>query len=157
MSTKIRQSRISNSSIILLSWLITLSASAEIYKWVDEEGKVHYGEKLPSTITEDGIKTIKYKDNVNTRSANEALKKKSKSLNKLSKKRKEKREDAAAKKEELAKNKVLCEQAKKNLANYQFPKVSIKEDDGSVRALGEEERQLGIKKSEEIVKQVCIY
>ena len=155
MSTKIRQSRISNSSIILLSWLITLSASAEIYKWVDEEGKVHYGEKLPSTITEDGIKTIKYKDNVNTRSANEALKKKSKSLNKLSKKRKEKREDAAAKKEELAKNKVLCEQAKKNLANYQFPKVSIKEDDGSVRALGEEERQLGIKKSEEIVKQVC--
>ena len=39
--------------------------------------------------------------------------------------------------------------------NYQFPKVSIKEDDDSVRALGEEERQLGIKKSEEIVKQVC--
>ena len=155
MSTKIRQSRISNSSIIFLSWLITLSASAEIYKWVDEEGKVHYGEKPPSTITEDGIKTIKYKDNVNTRSANEALKKKSKSLNKLSKKRKGKREDAAAKKEELAKNKVLCEQAKKNLANYQFPKVSITEDDGSVRALGEEERQLGIKKSEEIVKQVC--
>ena len=155
MSTKIRQSRISNSSIIFLSWLITLSASAEIYKWVDEEGKVHYGEKPPSTITEDGIKTIKYKDNVDTRSANEALKKKSKSLNKLRKKRKGKREDAAAKKEELAKNKVLCEQAKKNLANYQFPKVSIKEDDGSVRALGEEERQLGIKKSEEIVKQVC--
>ena len=155
MSTKIRQSRISNSSIIFLSWLITLSASAEIYKWVDEEGKVHYGEKPPSTITEDGIKTIKYKDNVDTRSANEALKKKSKSLNKLSKKRKGKREDAAAKKEELAKNKVLCEQAKKNLANYQFPKVSIKEDDGSVRALGEEERQLVIKKSEEIVKQVC--
>ena len=155
MSAKIRQSRISNSAIILLSCLITLSASAEIYKWVDEEGKVHYGEKPPSTITEDGIKTIKYKDNVNTRSANEALKKKSKSLNKLSKKRKEKREGAAAEKEKLAKNKVLCEQAKKNLANYQFPKVSIKEDDGSVRALGEEERQLGIKKSEEIVKQVC--
>ena len=155
MSTKIRQSRISNSSIIFLSWLITLSASAEIYKWVDDEGKVHYGEKPPGTITEDSIKTIKYKDNVDTRSANEALKKKSKSLNKLSKKRKGKREDAAAKKEELAKNKVLCEQAKKNLANYQFPKVSIKEDDGSVRALGEEERQLGIKKSEEIVKQGC--
>jgi hypothetical protein len=155
LSKKNRQSGISNSSIILLSWLITLSVSAEIYKWVDEEGNVHYGEKPPSTITEDGIKTIKYKDNVDTHSANEALKKKSKSLNKLSKKRKEKREDVATKKEKLAKNKVLCEQAKKNLANYQFPKVSMKEDDGSVRALGEEERQLGIKKSEEIVKQVC--
>ena len=157
MSTKIRQSRISNSSIILLSWLITLSVSAEIYKWVDDEGKVHYGEKPPSTITDDGIKTIKFKDNVDTQSANEALKKKSKSLNKLGKKRKKEKEDAAAEKDRLAKYKVHCEKAKKNLANYKFPKVSIKEDDGSVRALAEEERQLGIKKSEEIVKQVCNY
>ena len=52
---------------------------------------------------------------------------------------------------------MLCEKAKKNLANYQFPKVSITEDDGAVRALPEEERQLGIKKSEKIVKEVCNY
>ena len=157
MSTKKRQYRISNSSIILLSWLITLSVSAEIYKWVDDEGKVHYGEKPPSTITEDGIKTIKLRDNVDTQGANQALKKKSKSLNKRGEKRKKEKEEAATKKEDLAKYKVLCETAKKNLANYQYPKVSISEDDGSTRALTEEERQLGIKKSEEIVKQVCIY
>ena len=154
---KITRSRISNSSIILLSWLIALSVSAEIYKWVDDKGNVHYGEKTPNTITEDGVETIKFSDNVDTRSANDALKKKSKSLNKRNEKRKKEKTDATTKKEQLAKNKVLCEKAKKNLANYQFPKVSITEDDGAVRALPEEERQLGIKKSEKIVKEVCNY
>ena len=154
---KITRSRISNSSIILLSWLIALSVPAEIYKWVDDEGNVHYGEKTPNTITEDGVETIKFSDNVDTQSANDALKKKSKSLNKRNEKRKKEKTDATTKKEQLAKNKVLCEKAKKNLANYQFPKVSITEDDGAVRALPEEERQLGIKKSEKIVKEVCNY
>ena len=154
---KITRSRISNSSIILLSWLIALSVQAEIYKWVDDEGNVHYGEKTPNTITEDGVETIKFSDNVDTQSANDALKKKSKSLNKRNEKRKKEKTDATTKKEQLAKNKVLCEKAKKNLTNYQFPKVSITEDDGTVRALPEEERQLGIKKSEKIVKEVCNY
>ena len=154
---KITRSRISNSSIILLSWLIALSVPAEIYKWVDDEGNVHYGEKTPNTITEDGVETIKFSDNVDTQSANDALKKKSKSLNKRNEKRKKEKTDATTKKEQLAKNKVLCEKAKKNLANYQFPKVSFTEDDGTVRALPEEERQLGIKKSEKIVKEVCNY
>ncbi len=154
---KITRSRISNSSIILLSWLIALSVPAEIYKWVDDEGNVHYGEKTPNTITEDGVETIKFSDNVDTQSANDALKKKSKSLNKRNEKRKKEKADATTKKEQLAKNKVLCEKAKKNLANYQFPKVSFTEDDGTVRALPEEERQLGIKKSEKIVKEVCNY
>ena len=154
---KITRSRISNSSIILLSWLIALSVQAEIYKWVDDEGNVHYGEKTPNTITEDGVETIKFSDNVDTQSANDALKKKSKSLNKRNEKRKKEKTDATTKKEQLAKNKVLCEKAKKNLTNYQFPKVSFTEDDGTVRALPEEERQLGIKKSEKIVKEVCNY
>ena len=154
---KITRSRISNSSIILLSWLIALSVPAEIYKWVDDKGNVHYGEKTPNTITEDGVETIKFSDNVDTQSANDALKKKSKSLNKRNEKRKKEKTDATTKKEQLAKNKVLCEKAKKNLTNYQFPKVSFTEDDGTVRALPEEERQLGIKKSEKIVKEVCNY
>ena len=90
MSTKIRQSRISNSSIILLSWLITLSASAEIYKWVDDEGNVHYGEKQPNTTTDRAVETIKIKDDVSTRDterANQSFKKKSKSLDENRKKR----------------------------------------------------------------------
>ena len=59
--------------------LLTLAAPAEIYKWVDDEGKVHYGEKAPNTITDRAVETIKIKDDVGTsdsQRANEALKKK---------------------------------------------------------------------------------
>ena len=63
--------------------LLTLAAPAEIYKWVDDEGKVHYGEKPPNTTTDKAVETIKIKDDVgtnDTQRANEALKKKSESL-----------------------------------------------------------------------------
>ena len=34
---------------------------------------------------------------------------------------------------------------------------NVKESDGTYRALGEEERQAGLKKSEELVKKACSY
>ena len=117
-------------SILVLS-SIALSVSAEIYKWVDDEGNIHYGEKPPSTNTKEEVKTIKIRDNVDTQRAAETLKKKSKSLNDLSDERKQEKKDALNDKKELAKNKMRCEQAKKQLANYQHPKVNIKESDGN--------------------------
>jgi TPR repeat protein len=49
---------------IILSFLFSSAASAEIYKWVDDEGKVHYGEKLPDNTKGKSIETIKTKDSV---------------------------------------------------------------------------------------------
>ena len=143
-------------SILVLS-SIALSVSAEIYKWVDDEGNIHYGEKPPSTNTKEEVETIKIRDNVDTQRAAETLKKKSKSLNDLNDERKQEKTDALNDKKELAKNKMRCEQAKKQLANYQHPKVNVKESDGTYRALGEEERQAGLKKSEDFVKKSCSY
>ena len=74
-------------SILVLS-SIALSVSAEIYKWVDDEGNIHYGEKPPSVNTKEEVKTIKIRDNVDTQRAAETLNKKSKSLNDRSEERK---------------------------------------------------------------------
>ena len=49
---------------IILSFLFSSAVSAEIYKWVDDEGKVHYGEKLPNNATGKAVETIKTKDSV---------------------------------------------------------------------------------------------
>ena len=143
-------------SILVLS-SIALSVSAEIYKWVDDEGNIHYGEKPPSVNTKEEVKTIKIRDNVDTQRAAEALNKKSKSLNDRSEERKKEKTDTLNEKKELEENIMRCEQAKKQLANYQHPKVNVKESDGTYRALGEEERQAGLKKSEELVKKACSY
>jgi hypothetical protein len=49
---------------IILSFLFSSAVSAEIYKWVDDEGKVHYGEKLPDNTKGKSIENIKTKDSV---------------------------------------------------------------------------------------------
>ena len=143
-------------SILTIS-LVALSVPAEIYKWIDDEGNIHYGEKPPSVNSKESVETIKIRDNVDTQRAAEALNKKSKSLNERSEERKKEKTDELYDKKKLAENKMRCEQAKKQLANYQHPKVNVKESDGTYRALGEEERQAGLKKSEELVKKACSY
>ena len=47
---------------IIFSFLFSSSALTEIYKWVDDEGNVHYGEKLPDNVESKSIKNIKPKD-----------------------------------------------------------------------------------------------
>ena len=147
---------IKNSCIFLVFALIAFSISAEIYKWVDEEGKVHYGEKPPQTENTD-IKTIKIRDNVDTKSSSDALKEKTNKLNEKNKNRKKEKADQKLAKEELKKNEALCEKAKKNLANYQNPRVNIEQKDGTMKTLGEEERQSGIIEAKDIVKRACNY
>ena len=139
--------------------LLTLAAPAEIYKWVDDEGKVHYGEKPPNTTTDKAVETIKIKDDVGTsdsQRANEALKKKSESLNENRKKRK--KEKLAKKKEasQQAKKKEACEAAKKLLTFYQAPRAAITEGD-EYTWLDEEQKQVKIKETKALIKKICNY
>ena len=137
--------------------LLTLAAPAEIYKWVDDEGKVHYGEKPPNTTTDKAVETIKIKDDVGTsdnQRANEALKKKSESLDENRKKRKKEKKDTLAKKGNLAKKKKECETLKKLLKFYQYPRVALTEGD-EYNWLDEEQKQVEIVKIKAQMEGVC--
>ena len=137
--------------------LLTLAAPAEIYKWVDDEGNVHYGEKSPNTTTNRAVETIKIKDDVSTsdnQRANEAFKKKSKSLDENRKKRKKEKKDTLAKKGNLAKKKEECETLKKLLTFYQYPRVALTEGD-EYNWLDEEQKQTEIIKIKAKMEKVC--
>jgi len=157
LSIKNTQRIIPNLCIFLTSMLLTLAAPAEIYKWVDDEGKVHYGEKAPNTITDRAVETIKIKDDVSTgdnQRANETLKKKSKSLDENRKKRKKEKKDTLAKKGNLAKKKEECETLKKLLTFYQYPRVALTEGD-EYNWLDEEQKQTEIIKIKAQMEKVC--
>ena len=141
----------------MLSYLVSLSVPAEIYKWTDDEGKVHYSEKPPNTTDKEDVETVKIRDNVDTQRANEALKKKSKSLNERREDRKKNESETADAKKQLLENKARCKQLKEDLSHFQHPKVNLQEEDGTVRALGEEERQQEVKNLEKMVKKACDY
>ena len=157
MSIKNTQRIIPNLCILLIGMLLTLAAPAEIYKWVDDEGKVHYGEKPPNTTTDKAVETIKIKDDVgtnDTQRANEALKKKSESLDENRKKRKKEKKDTLAKKGNLAKKKEECETLKKLLTFYQYPRVALTEGD-EYNWLDEEQKQTEIIKIKAQMEKVC--
>ena len=159
MSIKNTQRIIPNLCILLIGMLLTLAAPAEIYKWVDDEGKVHYGEKPPNTTTDKAVETIKIKDDVGTsdnQRANEAFKKKSKSLDENRKKRKKEKLAKKKKAGDQAKMKKTCEAAKKLLAGYQMPKVALVEG-GEYTWLNEEQQQAKIKETKALIKKVCSY
>lgn len=159
MSIKNTQRIIPNLCILLIGMLLTLAAPAEIYKWVDDEGKVHYGEKPPNTTTDKAVETIKIKDDVDTsdnQRANEAFKKKSKSLDENRKKRKKEKLAKKKKAGDQAKMKKTCEAAKKLLAGYQMPKVALVEG-GEYTWLNEEQQQAKIKETKALIKKVCSY
>jgi FKBP-type peptidyl-prolyl cis-trans isomerase len=137
--------------------LLTLAAPAEIYKWVDDEGKVHYGEKSPNTNTDRAVETIKIKDAVSTSNnqrANEAFKKKSKSLDENRKKRKKEKLAKKKKAGKQAEQKKACEEAKAILAGLQMPRVALTDGDEYVW-LDEEEKQVKIKEVKVLVKTLC--
>ena len=142
-------------STFLACCFVSLSAPCEIYKWVDDEGKVHYSEKPPNKAPKENIETIKIRDNIDTQRAGKKLEEKSKSLNESREKRKKEESDMADKKRLLEEDKARCEQAKKHQTSLQYPKVTVTDDDGTVRALGEEERQEKIKNAEKMVKEAC--
>ncbi len=137
--------------------LLTLAAPAEIYKWVDDEGKVHYGEKSPNTTTDRAVETIKIKDDVSTddtQRANEALKKKSKSLDKNREKRKKEKLAKKKKASQQANKKKECETLKKLLKFYQYPRVALTEGD-EYNWLDEEQKQVEIVKIKAQMEGVC--
>ena len=142
-------------STFLACCFVSLSAPCEIYKWVDDEGKVHYSETPPNKAPKENIETIKIRGNVDTKSAGKKLEEKSKSLDERREKRKKEESDAVAKKQQLKEDKARCDQAKKHQTSLQYPKVTVTDDDGTVRALGEEERLEKVKNAKKMVKEAC--
>ena len=136
--------------------LLTLAAPAEIYKWVDDEGKVHYGEKQPNTTTDRAIETIKIKNDVSTgdnRRANESFKKKSESLDENRKKRKKEKLAKKKKARQQAEDEVACDAAKALLAFYSAPRAATT-DGGEYTWLEEEEKQAEIIKIKAQMKKL---
>ena len=146
MSIKNTQRIALNLCIFLTGILLTLAAPAEIYKWVDAEGNVHYGEKQPNVTTDRAVETIKIKDDVSTSDterANQSFKKKSKSLDENRKKRKKEKLAKKKKEKQQAEDEVACDAAKALLAFYSAPRAATT-DGGEYTWLEEEEKQAEI-------------
>jgi len=138
--------------------LLALNAPATLaktYKWVDENGVTQYTSTPPPKGDFKSIKKPpkpaidpqKAKSNFDKRT--DAFKKRTDDAGKA----KAESDKLAAK---AADDKKKCDQARKNLANFNAKsRIRVTDKDGTVRNMPEEERQASIKNAQEAIDSYC--
>lgn len=137
---------------LLLALAMTTPAQAEIYKWTDKQGGVHYSETPPA-----GIKYETLNPRFAPAQAAPAAQPQAAPDNEQQKQEKQRAEQERAYKEEQARiRQQNCEAAQKRLANLQSaPRIVITNPDGTVQRLNDEERQARIDEVQAQVSQNC--
>ena len=138
----------------LFVFLIVTVAHAETYKWLDNDGRIHFTDRPPFDRP---YELINQPDSVPSNSQQR--------MKSLVESQKKAQEDRQAMKEDRAKQesekKMLderCEKLRKResvLANRPARKIFTTDDDGTKRRLTEEEKEERLKKVKKQIKEVC--
>lgn len=139
-------------TVICLATL-ALPAVAEMYKWVDENGNVHYTQERPPP----GIKgdTIKPPPPVNSEIAEKQLEARQELLNEAREGRAKSAGEAKLAAEDKEFNAENCRRARQSVAANLIPNALVQQADGSRTRLNEDERLKGLADAEKRVKEFC--
>lgn len=143
-------------SMFLLFMMVSVSATADIYRWVDENGQVQYGDRPPpggETSDEVDIPEQTPANGeaapVNRKQARDRL------LEQYQRERDEKKQAAAKKRQEKKQRKVRCNYAKDRLSNYQRGRIYVPQDNQERRYLSDKEREEVLARARAEVKKWC--
>lgn len=139
--------------LVSLILFMPQAPAAPMYKWVDENGKVHYGEYAPQKGKVEVIKPVRGNaaEQDDPKDALKKLQEKNKSIDEA---RQKTREEQKKKADEQARYKKNCEIAKKNLATLQRTK-KIRKGDQVVR-ISDDEWQKKVDEARELMKKFCL-
>jgi hypothetical protein len=132
-------------------------AQARIYKWVDDNGLTHYSETAPQ-----GVKATVIRSKSDTSSDTDAAQQRLDKTRKDYEAAASQRADKSSEKATSPKDKVAQDTSEKckkwresldTMTNHN--QVRIKEKDGQLRVLGEEERQAQITQAKKNIADFC--
>ena len=161
----IEQSSIKNIKVFIFFifssyYVLTSTLNAEVYKWVDENGKVHFSDKkLKSSAEKIEVKNNKpsIQPSQQQNTSNQAIKKQ-KYLDFLKSEREEKKEKKQKKQRQLAKQKRRCTTLKDQLKSYEENRAlwyELDEETGERQYLSEEALQKEIANLRAEIKSGC--
>ena len=155
---------------IMINWLmgllllcaLSVDLSADIYRWVDENGRVQFGDRPPQDKSADEI-IIKMTPASSTPSSlgestpqQDRLEKQQQLLNKFRIEREESQQKAEEKKEKEAKRMRDCAYAKDNLKRYRSASgIYEPMPDGSKRKFSDAEIRNVIEQTQNEVERLC--
>ena len=141
--------------IFFILSLITFSIStttAAVYKWVDEKGNVHYSEQRPKQSEAEKVKIDKAPPPSSSSYKKPSLKTTDDKNNKDKSNTKANSNNA-----EIAKEKQkLCAEARKDLELMQSTgRLRVKDDEGNITYMPEEDKAARIKRNQDRIKEYC--
>lgn len=144
-----------NHKNILVSLLLIMPfcTSAAIYKWVDEQGNIHYGEERPLTTEAEKIKLAPSPAGSTSTYGKPSLKPKEKA----DAANEEKIDDTQSKEMIPKKQRAeLCSRAKETLKKIsEAGRVRTKNKDGSTQVMTDQQKQDRIAQEQKAVKHHC--
>ncbi len=130
--------------------LLALPVTAEIYKWVDDEGNVHFGDKPQSKANAETVKIDKFTPDQSYRTRMESIKQNVESQ------REESMDSKVEQQKVASENARRCQQAKRRLTPLREKIRLFRYDDaGERKYVSDSERTSEIKQLEAIVKRTC--
>lgn len=148
-------------TLILSSFYILTSISnAEVYKWVDENGKVHFSDKkIQPTAEEVEIKSNNSSLNqLPPQNPSNQTNSKQKYLDFLESERQEKQEQKEKKKQQAAKQKRYCTNLKDQLQSYEEDRslwYDLDEETGKRNYISDDDLQKRINELREEINSRC--
>ncbi|MEX2515563.1 MAG: DUF4124 domain-containing protein [Gammaproteobacteria bacterium] len=143
-----------NTILLAVLSLSASAVSAEIYKWTDEDGVTHYGQKPPA---EQAAESFRLPSSVSSQSQpadeSEAAEELKESEDTSGQTEAEKRVN---KQKEIQAKKQNCENARKALENLKNrPRIQYINDEGERAFFTDEERQKRINEAQDIANRNC--
>lgn len=140
------------SAVALLLTVAAGAAQAEIYKWTDKQGVQHYSEQPPASSNYE-----KVKPNYAPAATPPATQPKDQPQSDPKKTDPERALQEQKYKEEAARvRQQNCETVQQRLADLESsPRITIKDTDGTLKRLSDDERQAKITDTQELIKKYC--
>lgn len=141
--------------IAIGGWLFAGSAVASgVYKWVDEQGKVHYGDRPPGTVepaeVEIGRAPAPSTDDADRREKTRRL------LDAIESEREQEKKEAARTEARSAQRKRNCALAKRRMEILERGNtISVTGEDGERQYLDDDQRALALSQAKELVREWC--
>ncbi len=137
-------------AIFIYSMMASSAHAGKVYKWTDENGTIHYGDKRP-----EGTKTETLKVESNSSAPRPSLEEQ---LNNLEEK--EEKENLVKQEQEQAKeaqeqNKLRCNQAKNNLQTIENNARIRIEENGELRYMTPEEIAKKKEDMNKVIEEAC--
>jgi len=138
---------------LVLAWLLPFGAGAEVFKWVDEDGKVHYGDSAPREREVEIVRTPAAPSDVavlQSRSRLDGLREQAAEQHE----EREKEKQAAVRAEEARKQRCLKAQRQLQVVEFQGPVFHVDERGNRVY-LEDDARAAKHKDAQKAIKANC--